>query len=259
MPTSPGLSRSPVCCCNFFPRPSCELGVAEEGPIVTLSPLVGFPRGRLRGISDSDSDALARTSELSVGVEKEDPKAAMKHLFMLPQMTEIGLCAADCAPFNPLKEFCGSPRARLLAKLEVDIGKETQMKLEKRRRRQGATFKEVKLGKCSVDPEAPVWVETATTVMVRNIPNSYTVEEFLVELRADNFEGLFDFMYFPIDFLLKENKGYAFINFHNPCTRARFASVFDRRALTRYATREVLRVVPAATQGFEANMAKYTM
>mmetsp|Transcript_18761 Transcript_18761/g.40959 ORF Transcript_18761/g.40959 Transcript_18761/m.40959 type:complete len:293 (-) Transcript_18761:96-974(-) len=256
MPAPLGLSPSLVCCCHSFRCPSFDLGVTGKGQMFTLSSVVHFPRDRPDNISDSGSWAQA-SSELCI--EGKDPKTAM-----LPP-TEIGPRVADCAFLNPSDEFCDSPRDRLLAKLDADIGEATQVKPRKRRHRAGAALKEVTLEKpdsenvldCSVEADAPVWPETATTVMLRNIPNRYTVEEILAEVRDKNFDGLFDFVYLPIDFQLKRNKGYAFINFDSPRTRARFVSVFDGYALTRYATRKVLQVVPAITQGFQENMAKY--
>jgi len=261
MPAPRGLSFLPVYCCNSFRCPPFELGVPQEGQIFTSSPVADSPRDHLDGISVSDS--LDRTSGLCV--EGRDPETTMKPIFTL-QQAEIGRCVADCVPLNPSDDFGDSPREGLFAKLDADISEETQMKPKGCCRKLGAALKEVTSGKpdcekavkCLVGPKAHVWLEADTTVMLRNIPNRYTVEEIVAELKAKNFEGLFDFIYLPIDFQLKKNKGYAFINFNCPRTRTRFVSVFDRCALTRYATRKILRVDPAVNQGFEENMAKYS-
>eukprot|EP00928_Gymnodinium_smaydae_P099667 TRINITY_DN9577_c0_g2_i3.p1 TRINITY_DN9577_c0_g2~~TRINITY_DN9577_c0_g2_i3.p1 ORF type:complete len:328 (+),score=61.30 TRINITY_DN9577_c0_g2_i3:82-1065(+) len=103
----------------------------------------------------------------------------------------------------------------------------------------------------------PVWPENATTVMLRNIPNRYIAEELLAEIMEEGFEGQIDFFYLPIDFTTKRNRGYAFINFHTPIITTKFVTVFDDRRLTRYATKKVLQVTPAATQGFDANVKAY--
>jgi len=101
------------------------------------------------------------------------------------------------------------------------------------------------------------WPETATTVMLRNIPNRYTVEELIAEMLAAGFEASFDFFYLPIDFNTKRNRGYAFINFRAPSDAQKFVATFHRQRLTRYATQKILEVSPALTQGLDANIAQF--
>eukprot|EP00928_Gymnodinium_smaydae_P099665 TRINITY_DN9577_c0_g1_i1.p1 TRINITY_DN9577_c0_g1~~TRINITY_DN9577_c0_g1_i1.p1 ORF type:complete len:322 (+),score=68.91 TRINITY_DN9577_c0_g1_i1:61-1026(+) len=103
----------------------------------------------------------------------------------------------------------------------------------------------------------PVWPEHVTTVMLRNVPNRYIAEELLAEIKEEGFEGQIDFFYLPIDFATKKNRGYAFINFHTPTITRKFVTVFGDRRLTRYTTKKVLQVTPAATQGFDANVKAY--
>merc|ERR1719199_1818495 len=57
--------------------------------------------------------------------------------------------------------------------------------------------------------------QSYTTVMLRNIPNKYT-RDMLVEQLKWQLAGQFDFLYLPTDFRNKCNVGYAFINF---CTQ----------------------------------------
>jgi len=106
-------------------------------------------------------------------------------------------------------------------------------------------------------PERNVWPSDATTVMLRNLPNRYTAEELIAEMLAAGFQGAFDFFYLPIDFTTKRNKGYCFINFHSQPVAGYFVQKFHQQRLTRYATRKILEVSPALTQGLEANVAQY--
>lgn len=56
------------------------------------------------------------------------------------------------------------------------------------------------------------WAEGMTTVMIRNIPNSFTRTPFIAMLNDLGLEGKFDFFYLPFDFQRESNLGYAFIN-----------------------------------------------
>ncbi|KAI3419825.1 Phosphatidylinositol 4-phosphate 5-kinase [Psidium guajava] len=75
------------------------------------------------------------------------------------------------------------------------------------------------------DPEAVL--NGSTTVMIRNIPNQFKRKDLLYILdkhceeanaMADSAEdqSKYDFVYLPVDFKTKANKGYAFVNFTNP-------------------------------------------
>lgn len=54
--------------------------------------------------------------------------------------------------------------------------------------------------------------DTATTVMLRNIPNRYTQSMLLELLDNNGFLGKYDFVYLPMDFRNAVNLGYAFVN-----------------------------------------------
>merc|ERR1712056_156722 len=51
-----------------------------------------------------------------------------------------------------------------------------------------------------------------TTIMVRDIPNSYTQEMLLDLLNSRGLKGLYNFVYLPLDFKRWSGLGYAFVN-----------------------------------------------
>ena len=53
-----------------------------------------------------------------------------------------------------------------------------------------------------------------TTLIIRNIPNKYTISLLLDELNS-NFENKFDIVYLPQDYINNSNLGFGFINFVN--------------------------------------------
>eukprot|EP00930_Biecheleria_cincta_P062166 TRINITY_DN47671_c0_g1_i1.p1 TRINITY_DN47671_c0_g1~~TRINITY_DN47671_c0_g1_i1.p1 ORF type:complete len:391 (-),score=78.62 TRINITY_DN47671_c0_g1_i1:80-1198(-) len=96
------------------------------------------------------------------------------------------------------------------------------------------------------------------TVMLRNIPNKYNQQTLCQELNNAGFAGLYDFVYLPIDMDTEANKGYAFINFVDPSCAWTFKSQFDNRKMSRFNSCKIVKVMPAALQGFDANYAHYS-
>lgn len=97
-----------------------------------------------------------------------------------------------------------------------------------------------------------------TTVMMRNIPNSYTREKLLVLLDNHGFALKYDLVYLPIDFTSRAGLGYAFLNFTSPQDAKRFREhfhgfddwgVFSEKACDALGS--------AAHQGLAANMERY--
>ena len=58
-------------------------------------------------------------------------------------------------------------------------------------------------------------IDKRTTLIIRNIPNKYTIPLLLIELNED-FRGKFDTIYLPQDKIRDSNLGFGFINFINP-------------------------------------------
>jgi hypothetical protein len=57
--------------------------------------------------------------------------------------------------------------------------------------------------------------DNRTTLMIKNIPNKYTISSFLEEIDT-YFKNTYDVFYLPIDYVNKCNLGFAFINFVEP-------------------------------------------
>jgi len=91
------------------------------------------------------------------------------------------------------------------------------------------------------------------TMMLRNIPNRYTQDVLLEELRP-HLSSL-DFFYLPIDFRNQCNLGYAFLNFKDGTAAEAFKASYDGYRLARYPlSHKVLQVNMARVQGLKANV-----
>jgi len=78
------------------------------------------------------------------------------------------------------------------------------------------------------DASASVPLHLRTTVMMRNIPSSYTREMLLELVNRKGFTGSYDLVYLPIDFQNNaSNLGYSFINFVDAEVANRFHKQFD--------------------------------
>eukprot|EP00747_Dinoflagellata_sp_TGD_P168942 gnl/TRDRNA2_/TRDRNA2_196580_c0_seq1.p1 gnl/TRDRNA2_/TRDRNA2_196580_c0~~gnl/TRDRNA2_/TRDRNA2_196580_c0_seq1.p1 ORF type:complete len:265 (+),score=47.61 gnl/TRDRNA2_/TRDRNA2_196580_c0_seq1:51-797(+) len=102
-----------------------------------------------------------------------------------------------------------------------------------------------------------LWSSNVQTVMMKNLPNRYSQQMLLEEIVKAGFLGSFDFLYLPLDPDTSVNRGYAFINFVDACEAQMFKAVFDGRKLSPNSSKCVS-VMPATTQGFEANYAHYS-
>jgi len=97
-----------------------------------------------------------------------------------------------------------------------------------------------------------------TTVMVRNIPNSYMASSFIELLVAKGYRAKFDFAYLPIDFRSGVNLGYAFVNLISNLDAQQFVCDFDGFSNWSLESSKVCEVSWAHPyQGFEDHVERY--
>mmetsp|Transcript_73182 Transcript_73182/g.115401 ORF Transcript_73182/g.115401 Transcript_73182/m.115401 type:complete len:405 (-) Transcript_73182:240-1454(-) len=96
-----------------------------------------------------------------------------------------------------------------------------------------------------------------TTLMIRNMPRSYTAEAIMCELKTLSPRSNYDFVYLPWDTRRGSNISYAFLNFadHESSLRAFFALSGRMWSLVR--TMKTCRVATAHIQGLAENLANY--
>jgi len=100
--------------------------------------------------------------------------------------------------------------------------------------------------------------EAQTTVLVRNIPNSYTRERFLVLLDGEGFKCQYDLVYLPIDFNSRSGYGYAFINFLSENFAQHFREHFQGFNEWGVFSEKTCDSAAVAThQGLDANIQRY--
>eukprot|EP00928_Gymnodinium_smaydae_P091066 TRINITY_DN74772_c0_g1_i1.p1 TRINITY_DN74772_c0_g1~~TRINITY_DN74772_c0_g1_i1.p1 ORF type:complete len:340 (-),score=10.24 TRINITY_DN74772_c0_g1_i1:188-1207(-) len=92
-----------------------------------------------------------------------------------------------------------------------------------------------------------------TSVLVRNLSYMCTRKIF-EEMLKEGFDGLYDYLYVPMDVARSTSKGYAFVNFVDPPTAYRFHQVFHRSMPSIPGTLKLLDVIPSHLQGRAANV-----
>lgn len=96
------------------------------------------------------------------------------------------------------------------------------------------------------------------TIMMRNIPNSYTREKLLFLLDSHGFTCHYDLVYLPIDFTSRSGLGYAFINFTTPNDAKRFRDIFHGFDDWGVFSEKACDAHGSAThQGLDANIERY--
>lgn len=81
--------------------------------------------------------------------------------------------------------------------------------------------------------ENEIMYDARTTVMIRNIPNKYTIKELSEEIDY-HFGNTYDFLYLPCDIRNQCNVGYGFINFISNVYLSEFYQVFQCRKWSKF-------------------------
>jgi hypothetical protein len=77
-----------------------------------------------------------------------------------------------------------------------------------------------------------------TTLMIRNIPNKYSIRTLIDEINIE-FKDMFDIFYLPIDYHNKLNLGFAFINFVNHMYIINFYDTFRGKKWKKFNSNKV--------------------
>jgi len=98
-------------------------------------------------------------------------------------------------------------------------------------------------------------VEGKSTVVLRNLPLSYTRDQLLALLDAEGFAGKYDFLYLPIEFTTGANFGYSFVNLTSPEHAVRFFHHFE--GFGRWESAERAAVGWSVSQGLPKHIERY--
>lgn len=105
---------------------------------------------------------------------------------------------------------------------------------------------------------ARTYSDPSTTMMIRNIPNSYTRDMLVALLDGQGFRSCFNFVYLPVDFKHETGLGYAFVNFVTSERAERFREHFQGFKGWSVASDKVCDVSWSdALQGYEAHVERY--
>merc|ERR1712080_501081 len=93
---------------------------------------------------------------------------------------------------------------------------------------------------------------------MQNIPNNYTRRLLLILLDDNGFNGLYNFVYLPIDFNTSAGFGYAFVNFVDQESAEKFISQFQGFRDWVMPSKKVCEVMwSKAHQGLDAHVERY--
>ena len=87
-----------------------------------------------------------------------------------------------------------------------------------------------------------------TTLMIKNIPNKYTISSFLDEINT-YFKFTYDIFYLPIDYVNRCNLGFAFINFVEPFHIILFYELYRGKKWKKFNSDKICELLYAKFQG----------
>ena len=87
-----------------------------------------------------------------------------------------------------------------------------------------------------------------TTLMIKNIPNKYTLSSLLDEINI-HFKNTYDIFYLPIDYINKCNLGFAFINFVEPLHIILFYEIYRGKKWKKFNSDKICELLYAKIQG----------
>lgn len=111
-----------------------------------------------------------------------------------------------------------------------------------------------------IDAESSAFVDEDScgiTLMLRNIPNKYTRDMLLEEIRRRGLLKDMDFFYLPIDTRHACNVGYCFINVTSPGAADLFREAFNGVRLKKVRSKKACFVGLGQIQGLQANIDAY--
>ena len=92
-------------------------------------------------------------------------------------------------------------------------------------------------------------IDKRTTLMIKNIPNKYSLKSFTDEL-VHKFKNKYDVFYLPIDYSNNNsNLGFAFINFIHPLHIVEFYETFNGKKWKRFSSEKICELAYAKIQG----------
>eukprot|EP00928_Gymnodinium_smaydae_P098979 TRINITY_DN9328_c0_g1_i6.p1 TRINITY_DN9328_c0_g1~~TRINITY_DN9328_c0_g1_i6.p1 ORF type:complete len:179 (+),score=17.00 TRINITY_DN9328_c0_g1_i6:252-788(+) len=111
---------------------------------------------------------------------------------------------------------------------------------------------------CDAQDDETQVAEKRTTVMLMNVPRGYSSSKLIRTINSENFAGMYDFIYIPMDFKTRSSIGCAFVNLLDPLIATRFGAAFDGFSGWLTTSKNVCRAHWASKlQGLQANIDHY--